>query len=101
MPDDPNSILDRLCIAFPACFDRKVPKPLKIGPGEERLARAGPGCAVRPQAPPRASGRRESDRSAGGHRRATPDRRIPQDGPVAARHPRRRRVKAGFPAVAC
>ena len=41
MPQDVNPLLDRLCEAFPACFDRKAPKPLKIGLGEELLALAG------------------------------------------------------------
>lgn len=41
MPDNTNSILDRLCAAFPACFSRSAPKPLKIGLGEEVLALAG------------------------------------------------------------
>ena len=41
MPDDINLILDRLCQAFPACFSRPAPKPLKIGLGEELLALAG------------------------------------------------------------
>jgi sRNA-binding protein len=33
--------LNRLCAAFPACFSRTAPKPLKIGLGEELLALAG------------------------------------------------------------
>ena len=37
MPQDVNPLLDRLCAAFPACFDRKAPKPLRIGLGEERV----------------------------------------------------------------
>ncbi|MDG4557490.1 MAG: ProQ/FinO family protein [Candidatus Contendobacter sp.] len=41
MSYDVNPILDRLCQAFPACFDRSTPKPLKIGLGEELLALAG------------------------------------------------------------
>lgn len=41
MPQDVNSLLDRLCEAFPACFSRTAPKPLKIGLGEELLALAG------------------------------------------------------------
>ena len=41
MPQDVNPLLDRLCAAFPACFDRQAPKPLKIGLGEELLALAG------------------------------------------------------------
>ena len=41
MAYDVNSILDRLCAAFPACFSRSAPKPLKIGLGEELLALAG------------------------------------------------------------
>ncbi len=41
MPQDANSLLDRLCAAFPACFSRTAPKPLKIGLGEELLALAG------------------------------------------------------------
>ena len=36
-----NPILDRLCAAFPACFSRTAPKPLKIGLGEEVMALAG------------------------------------------------------------
>jgi hypothetical protein len=36
-----NPLLDRLCQAFPACFSRLTPKPLKIGLGEELLALAG------------------------------------------------------------
>ena len=36
-----NPILDRLCAAFPACFSRTAPKPLKIGLGEELMALAG------------------------------------------------------------
>ena len=38
MAYDVNSILDRLCAAFPACFSRSAPKPLKIGLGEELMA---------------------------------------------------------------
>ena len=41
MPQDVNSLLDRLCEAFPACFSRSAPQPLKIGLGEELLALAG------------------------------------------------------------
>jgi hypothetical protein len=41
MSTDLNPILDRLCVAFPACFSRSAPKPLKIGLGEELLALAG------------------------------------------------------------
>lgn len=41
MSYDVNPILDRLIEAFPAVLDRKVPKPLKIGLGEELLALAG------------------------------------------------------------
>ncbi|CDI04664.1 hypothetical protein BN873_p20044 [Candidatus Competibacter denitrificans Run_A_D11] len=41
MAYDVNSILDRLCAAFPACFSRSAPKPLKIGLGEELMALAG------------------------------------------------------------
>ena len=41
MPQDVNPLLDRLCEAFPACFSRTVPQPLKIGLGEELLALAG------------------------------------------------------------
>ena len=41
MPQDVNPLLDRLCAAFPAVLSRKVPKPLKIGLGEELLALAG------------------------------------------------------------
>ena len=41
MAYDVNSLLDRLCAAFPACFSRSAPKPLKIGLGEELLALAG------------------------------------------------------------
>lgn len=41
MPQDVNPLLDRLCQAFPACFNRKAPKPLKIGLGEEVMALAG------------------------------------------------------------
>ena len=36
-----HPILDRLCQAFPACFSRTAPRPLKIGLGEELLALAG------------------------------------------------------------
>ena len=41
MPQDVNPLLDRLCQAFPACFSRTAPQPLKIGLGEELLALAG------------------------------------------------------------
>ena len=41
MTYDVNLILDRLYAAFPACFSRTAPKPLKIGLGEELLALAG------------------------------------------------------------
>ncbi len=41
MAYDVNSLLDRLCAAFPACFSRSAPQPLKIGLGEELLALAG------------------------------------------------------------
>jgi sRNA-binding protein len=41
MPQDVNSLLDRLCEAFPACFSRSALKSLKIGLGEELLALAG------------------------------------------------------------
>ena len=41
MPQDVNPIIDRLIEAFPACFSRSAPKPLKIGLGEELLALAG------------------------------------------------------------
>ena len=33
MSTDVNALLDRLCAAFPACFSRTAPKPLKIGLG--------------------------------------------------------------------
>ncbi len=36
-----HPILDQLCQAFPACFNRTDPRPLKIGLGEELLALAG------------------------------------------------------------
>ena len=41
MPQDVNPLLDRLIEAFPACFSRSAPQPLKIGLGEELLAWAG------------------------------------------------------------
>jgi hypothetical protein len=41
MAFDANPIIDRLCEAFPECFNRLAPKPLKIGIGEEVLALAG------------------------------------------------------------
>lgn len=41
MPYEINPILDRLCAAFPACFSRTAPKPLKIGLVEELMALAG------------------------------------------------------------
>lgn len=36
-----NPVLDRLCAAFPACFSRTAPQPLKISLGDEVLALAG------------------------------------------------------------
>ena len=36
-----HPILDQLCQAFPACFNRTDPRPLKIGLGDELLALAG------------------------------------------------------------
>ena len=36
-----HPILDPLCQAFPACFSRTAPKPLKIGLGEKAMALAG------------------------------------------------------------
>ena len=41
MPQDVNTIIDRLMEAFPACFSRTAPQPLKIGLGEEVMALAG------------------------------------------------------------
>lgn len=41
MPSEINALLDRLCAAFPACFSRTTPQPLKIGLGEEVMALAG------------------------------------------------------------
>ena len=41
MSTDVNPLLDRLCAAFPACFSRTDPRPLKIGLGEKVLALAG------------------------------------------------------------
>ena len=41
MSSEVNPILDRLIEAFPACFSRTAPKPLKIGLGEEVMALAG------------------------------------------------------------
>jgi sRNA-binding protein len=41
MPQDVNPLLDRLIEAFPACFSRSVPQPLKIDLDEELLAQAG------------------------------------------------------------
>jgi sRNA-binding protein len=41
MLQDVNPIIDRLIEAFPACFSRSAPQPLKIGLGEELLALAG------------------------------------------------------------
>jgi hypothetical protein len=41
MAFDANPLVDRLCEAFPECFNRLAPKPLKIGIGEEVLALAG------------------------------------------------------------
>jgi len=35
-----HPILDPLCQAFPSCFSRTAPKPLKIGPGKAWLALA-------------------------------------------------------------
>ena len=35
-----NPVLDRLCAAFPACFSRTAPQPLKISLGDEVLALA-------------------------------------------------------------
>ena len=41
MAFDANPLIDRLCEAFPACFNRLAPKPLQIGIGEKVLALAG------------------------------------------------------------
>jgi len=41
MPYAMSPILDQLGQAFPACFNRTDPRPLKIGLGEELLALAG------------------------------------------------------------
>ena len=41
MSSDVNPLIDRLCAAFPACFNRTAPKPLKIGLGEDVMALAG------------------------------------------------------------
>ena len=41
MPQDVNPIIDRLIEAFPACFSRTAPQPLKIGLGEDVIALAG------------------------------------------------------------
>ena len=41
MLQDVNPIIDRLIEAFPACFSRSAPQPLKIGLGEELLALVG------------------------------------------------------------
>ena len=41
MLQDVNPIIDRLMEAFPACFSRSAPQPLKIGLGEEVIALAG------------------------------------------------------------
>ena len=41
MSSDVNPLIDRLCAAFPACFSRTAPRPLKIGLGEKVLALAG------------------------------------------------------------
>ncbi|MCC7221465.1 MAG: hypothetical protein IT490_12145 [Candidatus Contendobacter sp.] len=41
MAFDANPIVDRLDEAFPDCFNRLAPKPLKIGIGQEVLALAG------------------------------------------------------------
>ena len=38
MPYDINLILDRLIEAFPTCFSRTAPKPLKIGLSKELIA---------------------------------------------------------------
>ena len=40
MSFDVNPLIDRLCAAFPACFNRTAPKPLKIGLGEDVMALA-------------------------------------------------------------
>ena len=41
MASEINPLLDRLCAAFPACFSRTAPQPLKIGLGEDVMALAG------------------------------------------------------------
>ena len=41
MAFDANPIIDRLCKAFPECFNRLAPKPLKVGIREEVIALAG------------------------------------------------------------
>ncbi len=41
MPSEIHALLDRLCAAFPACFSRTAPQPLKIGLGDEVMALAG------------------------------------------------------------
>jgi hypothetical protein len=41
MAFDANPIIDRLCEAFPECFNRLAPKPLQIGIGAEVFALAG------------------------------------------------------------
>jgi sRNA-binding protein len=41
MPQDVNSLIDRLCELFPALFNREAPKPLKIGLGPELINLAG------------------------------------------------------------
>ncbi|MFZ1829666.1 MAG: ProQ/FINO family protein [Candidatus Competibacteraceae bacterium] len=41
MSYDVNPIIDRLCEAFPDCFNRLASKPLKIGLGGELLALVG------------------------------------------------------------
>ena len=41
MASEINPLLDQLCQAFPACFNRTAPQPLKIGLGEDVMALAG------------------------------------------------------------
>lgn len=41
MAFDANPLIDRLCEAFPECFNRLAPKPLKIGIRDEVIALAG------------------------------------------------------------
>ena len=41
MTFDANPFIDRLCEAFPECFNRLAPKPLKIGIRDEVIALAG------------------------------------------------------------